>query len=419
VKQVPRAPRIHAQQHARRAGELLFRETPNYRLSAHRHKPDLGLLTLIAILLVSGLIVIYAIGPALSYQDGKVNEHYYLIRQLAHIGLGVAAFVFAALTPLSVWRRLTKTIAMAAIGANLALLVPGLGLTVNGATRWINLGGFTSFQPAELLKLAIILVLADQLAARNQTERDDAQMTLKPIFWLLGVSGIMVVVLQKDMGTMGVIAGLIFAVLFTAGLSWRRLGTLASTMAAAGVAAIILFPHRVERLLTFLRPETDVQNTSYHINQALIAVGSGGLFGLGLGKSLQVYGYLPIAASDSIFAIYAEKFGFVGASTLVILYGLLIWRLLRTTTHAPDTYTQLITAGVMVWFTTHVLINIGAMLALIPLTGVTLPLLSIGGTSLVFLMFGLGLVFQVSFYSHYRVDAAFLKPLNQQVRSSS
>jgi cell division protein FtsW len=244
-------------------------------------------------------------------------------------------------------------------------------------------------------------------------------MTLKPIFWLLGVSGIMVVVLQKDMGTMGVIAGLIFAVLFTAGLSWRRLGTLASTMAAAGVAAIILFPHRVERLLTFLRPETDVQNTSYHINQALIAVGSGGLFGLGLGKSLQVYGYLPIAASDSIFAIYAEKFGFVGASTLVILYGLLIWRLLRTTTHAPDTYTQLITAGVMVWFTTHVLINIGAMLALIPLTGVTLPLLSIGGTSLVFLMFGLGLVFQVSFYSHYRVDAAFLKPLNQQVRSSS
>jgi cell division protein FtsW len=417
VKQVPRAPRIHIS-HAYAAGRELFRESPAYRLSTHRHKPDLGLLVLIAILLVTGLIVIYAIGPALSYQDGKVNEHYYLMRQLAHIGLGVAAFVFAAATPLPFWRRMTKTIVLVAIVANLALLIPGLGLTVNGATRWINLGGFTSFQPAELLKLALILLLADQLAARSAAERDDSQLTLKPIFWLLSFTGVVVVVLQKDMGTMGVIAGLIFAILFSAGLSWRRLGALASAMAAAGVAAIVMFPHRVERLLTFLRPETDVQNTSYHINQSLIAVGSGGLFGLGLGKSLQVHGYLPIAASDSIFAIYAEKFGFIGSTTLVVLYGLLVWRLLRTTTHAPDTYTRLLASGVLVWFATHVFINIGAMLALIPLTGVTLPLLSIGGTSLVFLMFGMGLVFQVSFYSHYRVDTAFLKPLNQQVRST-
>jgi cell division protein FtsW len=190
-------------------------------------------------------------------------------------------------------------------------------------------------------------------------------------------------------------------------------------MGGAAIMSILMFPHRMERMLTFLRPESDIQNASYHINQALIAIGSGGLFGLGLGKSLQVYGYLPIAASDSIFAVYGEKFGFVGTTVLVGLYGLLIWRLLRTTLRAPDNYTQLIATGVLAWFTTHVFVNICAMLALIPLTGVTLPLLSIGGTSLVFLLFGLGLVFQVSAYGHYRVDTAFLKPMSQQVSRTS
>lgn len=406
-------------QYVRRRYQPLFRETAGYRLAHHRHKADLGLVILIAVLLLTGLIVIYAIGPALSYREGQTNEQYYLIRQLAHIGLGTLAFAVAALTPLTTWRRLTKPIVIAAVVANLAMLIPGVGLTINGATRWINLGGITSFQPAELLKLACILLLADQLAARSQQERDDMDHTFKPVLGLLIATGLIVVVFQRDMGTMGVIAAVICTQLAVAGLSWRRLGTLASMLAGAAVLSIALFPHRVERLLTFLRPDNDIQTSSYHVNQALIAIGSGGLFGLGLGKSLQVYGYLPIAASDSIFAIFAEKFGLLGSTILIGLYAMLVWRLLRVALRAPDTYTQLIAAGVVVWLAIHVLVNICAMLALVPLTGVTLPFLSIGGTSLIFLLFGVGLVFQISAYGHYRVDTAFLKPLHQQVRGKA
>lgn len=389
-----------------------------YRLNQHRHRPDYRLVVAMALLVLTGLVVIYAISPALSYRLlERYQEQHFLYRQLLHIALGIGAFLAASIVPLPTWQRLTKPLVYVALGANALLLVPGLGITVNGATRWLNIGPISSFQPAELLKLALIFVLADRLARLRDSDLSDHRQTVSPALWLLGALGVMVVIFQRDLGTMLVITALVLGMLYIGGVAYKALARLVGAVGLAGLLAVVLFPHRLERLLTFLRPDGDVQGAGYHISQSLIAVGSGGLLGLGLGRSLQVYGYLPEAANDSIFAIFAEKFGFIGCLLLLGLFAFLLQRILSVAQRAPDTYTQLLVGGVFIWVATHVFINIGAMLALLPLTGITLPFLSIGGSSLIIIMFAMGLVFQVSRYSHYRVEGPVLSPLGQRIRS--
>lgn len=395
----------------------LLEPLQTYRLSAHRHRGDFRLVLVMALLLLIGLIVIYAISPALSYRlFAEYRERHFLYRQLINISLGIIAFVVASTIPLERWRQYTKGIVYGSLAANALLLVPGLGVNVKGATRWLNVGLLSSFQPSETLKLALILLLADRLSRLNDQQLNDTSETLKPALWILVVSGAIVVLLQKDMGTMLVITGIICAMIYLAGVSWNILSKLLGVILAAGVGAIALFPYRLQRLMTFLRPD-DAQGSGYHVAQSLISVGSGGIFGLGLGKSLQVYGYQPEAASDSIFAIFAEKFGFVGTITLLVLFGILIQRLISIAMRAPDRYTQLLTGGILVWLASHVLINVGAMLALLPLTGITLPFLSVGGSSLLLIMFSLGLVFQISHYTGYRVSDPVLPNLNMRVRA--
>jgi cell division protein FtsW len=179
----------------------------------------------------------------------------------------------------------------------------------------------------------------------------------------------------------------------------RQMGAFFGALAGVGALAVAVAPHRIERLTTFLSPNNDIEGSGYHINQALIAVGSGGLFGLGLGKSVQAYGYLPEAANDSIFAIYAEKFGFIGTLLVVALFGYLLIKLAKIVQHAPNTFTRLVATGVFAWIGSHTIINIGAILGILPLTGITLPFLSYGGSSLIFIMAAVGLALNVSRYS--------------------
>lgn len=208
--------------------------------------------------------------------------------------------------------------------------------------------------------------------------------------------------LQRDLGTMLVIAAIALCMLYIAGGRLRHIWLMAGTMLLSGVLAVLIAPHRVARFLTFLDPSADITGAGHHINQALIGIGSGGLFGLGLGKSVQAYGYLPEAANDSIFAIFAEKFGFIGVMVLLIALGLLLSRVMRVVAHAPNSYTRLIAAGVFAWLFAHMVINIGAMLGLLPLTGITLPFLSYGGSSLLFIMTSLGLLFNISRYISFQ-----------------
>ncbi len=392
----------------------------NYALSGHRHRGDVRLLLSVGLLLLIGLIVIYSISPALSYRlFSEYRGQHFLFRQLLHISFALAAFSLATRVPLPTWRRLTKTFAYAAVAANLLVLVPGLGVTINGATRWLNIGIFSTFQPSELLKLAVIFIMADQLAGLRSDELNDRSNTMKPAIWLLVVSGFLVALLQKDMGTMLIITGIVGGLLVAGGVGWKHLSQFLAVIGAAGIAAVVAFPYRLTRLLTFFQGgQADSQGSGYHVSQSLIAVGSGGLTGLGLGKSLQVYGYLPEAANDSIFAVFAEKFGFVGSVIVLVIFGMLLQRILSIAMRAPDTYSSLVAAGIMIWIASHIMINIGAMLALLPLTGVTLPFLSLGGSSLLLMMFGIGLVYQISRYSNYRVGDPILAPLTKRVRPS-
>lgn len=357
-----------------------------------RHRPDYALVLITSLLLILGAVVVYTISPAL-------NQSAVLYRQLMHIGLAAVAFGVASIVPLWWWRKVHVPILTAGLAASLLLMVPGLAIEVNGATRWLNLGDF-SFQPAELLKFGLVIYLAVWLSERVRTNRlNSAHDTLMPIMITTGVLGLIIAGLQKDLGTMISVASIILTMLFVSGLKLAHLGRFLGMLVAAGAVGTILFPHRVARLSTFIDPSRDVDGAAYHINQALIAVGSGGWFGRGLGKSVQVFGYLPEAINDSIFAILAEQFGFVGSILVLFLYGALAVRILRLIERSPNLYMRLIAAGIFGWLISHVLINVGAMLGLVPLTGITLPFLSLGGTSLVFITAAFGIAFNISRYS--------------------
>jgi cell division protein FtsW len=215
------------------------------------------------------------------------------------------------------------------------------------------------------------------------------------------VLGIVVAGFQSDLGSTAVLAAMVGAMCFVAGLRFKRVLLFGSIILVGGILAISATDYRRDRLLTFLHPEQDCQSTGYQACQALIAVGSGGLAGKGVGQSVQAYGYLPEAANDSIFAIYAEKFGFLGVTVLIGLLMAFFGRLKTIMERAPDTFTRLVVAGVLAWFSTQAIINIGAMLGLLPLKGITLPFISYGGTSIIFVTAAVGVVFNISRYTTY------------------
>ena len=354
-------------------------------------------------LLVFGLIVVYAISPGLAAQK-HVSDNYYVSKQLIAIGLGGVAFLAAASLPVAVWKRIEKPLIFTAIGS--AVVVRLFGERVNGAYRWIQIGGL-SFQAAELIKFALLIWLTGFLTARLQSgELGDFKKTFKPLIIALGAIVAVVAVLQSDLGSAGVMVAIMAAMVFVVGLPLKRVLMIGGLILVGTILLISSSGYRRSRLSTFLHPAGDCQNTGYQSCQALIAVGSGGMFGLGLGRSVQAYGYLPEAANDSIFAIFAEKFGFVGVVVLLGVFAAFFARLKSIMERAPNTYSRLLVAGILAWLSTQALINIGAMIGLLPLKGITLPFISYGGTSVVFVMAAVGLAFQISRYTSYSTNAA-------------
>jgi cell division protein FtsW len=357
-----------------------------------RHKADYTIVLITSLLLIFGAVLVYTISPALEQSS-------VLYRQLLHILLAAGTFFLASVIPIDWWRKLHGPLLVSAFVSSIMLLVPGFGLEANGATRWLNLGSL-SFQPAELVKFAIVMYLAAWFAERIRTNRlNSGAETLSPLLALTGVVGVFVAVLQKDLGTMIALTVIVLSMLYVSGITGRLFARYGGMLLAAAAALIMLAPHRLARLTTFFNPDSDVDGAGYHINQALIAIGSGGWFGRGLGKSVQVFGYLPEAINDSIFAVVAEQFGFIGSTLVLFLYGALAVRILRVIDRAPTVYMRLIGAGMFGWLLAHVVINVGAMIGLVPLTGITLPFLSLGGTSLIFISAGFGIIFNISRYT--------------------
>lgn len=370
-----------------------------------RHRPDYLLVLCIMMLLAIGLIVIYSVSPAISAQlSGDIDPNHFMYRQLLFLGLGFGVFTAASLLPLSFWSKIQKYIIWFAVISFFFLLIPALSLNYGGATRWVHIGPI-NYQPAELLKFGLIFNLALFFTARIKAGTLNSKPTMYAFLLIMAAIGLEIVVLQKDLGTMVPIVAMMLAMLYLSGISMKRFMMIVSVIVIGGALAIGTAGHRRARVLTFLNPEADKSGSGYHINQALIAVGSGGLFGKGLGRSVQAYGYLPEAANDSIFAIMAEKFGFAGILVVFAIYGALLFRILAITNRAPNNYLKFVAGGVFAWLCVQAFVNIGAMLSIMPLTGVTLPLLSFGGTSLIFTLAALGVVFHISRYTKLGHDA--------------
>ncbi len=366
-----------------------------------RHRPDYLLLILTVSLTVAGLIVLFAISPALSAQK-NVAENYFINRQFIAVLLSTVVFFVVSKLPLNSWRKLEKPLIIAS--AVSAIAVRLFGDQVNGAYRWIQIGGL-SFQPAELIKFTLLLWLATFFADRiKNNQLNDMTKTIKPLIIALLLIGFVVAVLQSDLGSTVVMVMMMVAMAFVAKLPMMRIALVGAVLLSLLVLVISATPYRRQRLKTFVNPSADCQASGYQTCQALIAVGSGGVFGLGLARGVQAYGYLPEAANDSIFAIYAEKFGFLGTTFLLGLMLALFTRFIKIAERAPDDYTKLIVVGVVTWFSIQSMINIGAMLGLIPLKGITLPFISYGGTSLIFVTAALALVFNISHYTNFRVS---------------
>lgn len=364
-----------------------------------RHRPDYWLLILILILLTIGVVVVYAISPALSLAN-NVGSNFYSSRQLIAIILSLVVFAMVSQISITDWRRWHKPLLVVAALATLA----ALAMPANPqypAHRWIRLGSF-SFQSVELLKFAVLIWLAGFLSDRIKNKLiTDTRSTLRPLVVTVLVIGVFVAGVQSDFGSAVVMMAMIGAMAFIAGMPFKRLLMVGGILAIGGILLISAVPYRRERLMTFLHPTADCQGSGYQACQALISVGSGGLIGLGLGRSVQAYGYLPEAANDSIFAIYAEKFGFIGVAVLLALFVALFSRLKTIAIRAPDNFSRFFVVGVLVWLSIQSFINIGAMVGLLPLKGITLPFVSYGGTSVVFGMAAMGVVFQISRYTSY------------------
>jgi len=393
-----------------------------------KHRPDYQIILYMGILMLIGLIVIYAIGPqranVLNNAIGSdYSDSYFFIKQTISLLLALVAFgVMASLPYNFIMKHGTKVLVIGLAACLFLALASAASLPIaneiNGATRWFTLGPLGTLQPAEILKFGLLLYLAVFLAKRAAEKKiNDPKETLLPVAVISAVVLGIIVVVQKDLGTGISVTAIIFTMLFMAGLSKKIIIGVAAILLLVGSIFIISAPHRRDRIFTFLQGDnTSTEDAgAYHIQHAKIAIGSGGLMGVGIGNSVQATGYLPEANTDSVFAIMGETFGFVGLLVLMAVYVALLMRLLKVLDHLVEMRLKLLVAGVFGWFGAHVILNIAAMIGIFPLTGITLPLLSFGGTSMIFITAALGLIFQLS---RYTIHGSRLKEITNENSSS-
>lgn len=361
-----------------------------------KHPIDYVLLGLVGGLVLFGLIMLTSATGPMGFD--RFSDTYWFVKHQMLFGVlpGLVGMFVLSRVPYDVWRKMAGILLIVSIVLLVLVFIPGIGADFGTARSWISIGGF-NFQPAEIVKLTFLLYLAAWFERRADKDVKDAQTGLIPFVSVLGVI-MLLMVLQPDVGTMAVIVAIALAVYFVAGAPWSHLFVLGGGGIAVFFLLIRLAPYRAARFMTFLHPELDPQGVGYHINQALLAIGSGGLFGLGYGRSRQKFQYLPEVAGDSIFAVIAEELGFILSAAVVLVYAFFAKRMLRLASLAPDKFAQFIVVGVMTWVIFQAFVNIGAMLSLLPITGVPLPFVSYGGTSMVVLLSALGIVLNISRY---------------------
>lgn len=349
-------------------------------------------------LLVTGLLTVYTSSFAVGYLEFGTTS-YFVTRQAIYALVGVAALVYFMRLDYRQLRHLAAPMMVVALLGLLAVLIPGIGVERNGARRWLELGPFT-VQPSEFAKLAVIIYISAWLAGRRG---DINTFTLGFVPFVLMVSVIGgLVIIEPDMGTTIIIVLTTGTLFFVAGAPLSHLALLMVSGGLVSYGMIILQDYRLDRITSFVSPEADPQGNGFHILQLLIALGSGGVTGLGWGVSRQKFFYVPGAHTDGVFAIIGEELGFIGLLGILGLFAFFAYRALKATLSSRDQFGTLLGVGIVSWIAYQTLINIGGITRSIPLTGVPLPFLSYGGSALVAVMAGAGVLLSLSRYGRDR-----------------
>ena len=347
-----------------------------------KHPERLMFLTILLLLIAGVLFVFDASVAEAFYQFG--DKYYFAKQQVLWAGLGLLALIVCSFVPVKVWKMVSSPVFFLSLGLLALVLLPGIGTTVQGAQRWIVYGGFR-FQPAELAKLAVIFYFPTWLIHHQRIGPFAFFTTL--LFGLL--------LFQPDLGTALVLMAICVGLYVSAGGSWKYIVGFGGVGILGVLLIVLVSPYRMQRITAFLNPETDPLGASYHIRQITIALGSGGLFGQGIGQSRQKYQYIPEASTDSIFAIAAEEIGFIGALVMLGLFSVVFIQGFAIAEKTKDPYEKLVATGIVIWVTSQTILNLGSIVALVPLTGVPLPFISYGGSSLISLLAGSGILIGV------------------------
>jgi len=364
------------------------------RAKTNYHRPDLLLIILFGLILSFGIIVLTSASSAAGFE--KFGDSYYFIKQQLLHGFapGIVLLILLSVINYKKWQKFIFPLFVISIILLVSVFLPGIGQEYGGAKSWINLGPIT-FQPSELVKLTFLLYLASWLAKREKTEIRDLTTGFLPFLFIIGVISLLMA-LQPDIGTLLVIIATSIVVYFSSGARLRHLFSIAAGGGALMFLLIKVSPYRTARLMTFMHPELDPQGIGYHINQALLAIGSGGIFGRGFGHSRQKFQYLPEVTGDSIFAIICEELGYIFAVLLIFLFVLLFLRILKMAQNCDDKFGKFLAIGIGSWFIIQAFVNISAMIGLAPLTGVPLPFVSHGGSALAIGMAAFGILINIS-----------------------
>lgn len=348
-------------------------------------------------LLAVGLTMVYSASAI--WADYKFDDAFFFAkRQLLFAVVGLVAMFFLMNVDYWTWRTWAKVIIIVCFVLLLLVLIPGIGNVRNGSRSWIGVGAF-SIQPSEFMKLAMIAFLAKFLSEKQKlitSFKKGLVPSLGLVFLAFGL-----IMLQPDLGTGTVMVGTCIVMIFVSGARIKHFAFLGLIGIGGFVALVLSAPYRIKRITSFLDPWEDPLGSGFQIIQSLYAIGPGGLFGLGLGESRQKFFYLPEPQTDFIFAILSEELGFIGGTFVILLFALLLWRGIRVALGAPDLYGSFLAVGIIAMVAIQVMINIGVVTGLMPVTGITLPFLSYGGSSLTLMLMAIGVLLNISRYSRY------------------
>lgn len=372
-----------------RSAKKMFSSHP----SSGEHEPDKSLLTAMLILIVIGLVMLFSASSVVSYSRFG-NTYHFFARQFVWVIFSLGAFFVVSRIDYRRLKKFAVFFLFASIVLLLLVFIPGLGAEYGTARSWINVFGF-SFQPSELVKLSFLIYLATWLEAKKG-ELNDYSSGILPFLVILGVISLLMMA-QPDLGTLFIIAFSAMVVFFAGG------GKVSHIFLVGLLAGLVLFialnlksSYQTDRFKCLKDPSYSAQDKCYQINQSLIAVGSGGWFGRGIGQSRQKFMYLPEVWGDSIFPIIAEEVGFVFSTLLILLYLFIFYRGLLIARGAPDLYGSSLAVGVVAWLSVQTFLNIGGMINLIPMTGVPLPFVSSGGSAILSNLLAMGILFNIS-----------------------